>query len=218
MTAARIGAILAVLLATVALTRPLQATDGATVERDARSAELTVQAVKILDAAEAEPSKDGKIAAYNKCRELALEAVALDQSNADAHFVVFAAEGRLQLIKGAVPNPIALYKVQGRLDQVLDLDPEHAGGLTAKGGLYRQLPWALGGNLDKAEAFLKRAIEQDPNAIGARIELAATYRDMGHPERCGPLLDEAVALAEQQGKPHRIAEAHAVRDSLLAGK
>jgi tetratricopeptide (TPR) repeat protein len=187
-------------------------------DRAARCADLTRRAQSFLDAAEAEPSKERKMEAYGKSRDLALEAVALNESNADAHFIVFAAEGRLQLMKGAVPNPISLYKVQGRLDQVLELDPQHAGGLTAKGGLYRQLPRALGGDLDKAEVYLKRAIEQDPNAIGARIELAATYRDMGHPERCDALLETAIAIAEKQGKPHRIAEAEALRASLAAAR
>lgn len=209
--------IIAAALFTTALAGASFAGDTANLDRVARCAELTARAQKLLDTGEAATDKVEKLAAYKNARDLALEAVALDSSNADAHFVVFATEGRLQLMKGAVPNPISLYKVQGRLDQVLDLDPQHAGGLTAKGGLYRQLPWALGGNLEKAEAYLKRAIEQDPDAIGARIELAATYRDMGHLERCVPLLDEAIALAEQQGKPHRVAEARQVLES-LAGK
>lgn len=213
MQGARFIAVIAVICA-AATPRPLLGDDSAKFDRAERCAALTARALKLLDEGEAAPSKEEKVAAYSTGRELALEAVALDPSNADAHFVVFATEGRMELLKGAVPNPISLYKVQGRLDRVLDLDPGHPGGLAAKGGLYRQLPWALGGNLEKAEVYLKRAIEQDPGAIGARIELAATYSQMGHPERCMPLLDEAIALAEEQGKPHRKAEAEALREKL----
>ncbi len=212
------NAILAAVLAIGVGSATVRADDTvANLDRAARGAALTERAHKLLDAAEAAPTKQAKVEAYTQSRELAKEAVALDQANADAHFIVFATEGRLQLLKGTVPNPISLYKVQGRLDHVLELDPEHPGGLAAKGGLYRQLPWALGGDLAKAEDYLKRAIEQDPNAIGARIELAATYRDMGHTERCSALLDEAIALAEKQGKSHRKAEAEAVRATIVDG-
>jgi len=215
MNGTRLSAVVAVFLALLAGAPAARAEDpDARGDKTARGADLTAKALSLLDAAEAEPIKDRKIEAYKKCRDVAREAVALDETNADAHFILFATEGRLQLIKGAVPNPISLYKVQGRLDHVLELDPQHPAGLAAKGGMYRQLPWALGGDLDKAEQYLKRAIERDPNSIGARIELAATYRDMGRTDRCDALLEKAISIAQQQGKPHRIAEAEALRASL----
>lgn len=178
--------------------------------------DLVVRAQSFLDQAEAAKLKADKVTAYESARDTARQALALDGDNADAHFVVFAAEGRLELLSGAVPNPMKLYKAQGRLDHVLELNPAHSDGLAAKGGLYRQLPWALGGDLDKAETFLKRAIEENPEAIGARLELAATYLDKGQPEKCGRLIDEAVAIAEKQGKTHRVEEAEKLRAQLAS--
>ncbi len=172
---------------------------------------LAQRALDLLQVAEAAESKSEKIAAYKRCRDVAKRAVALDQSNADAHFAVFAAEGRLELLNGAVPNPVNLYRAQERLDHVLELDPGHSAGLAAKGGLYRQLPWMLGGDLEKAESFLKRAIELNPEAIGARIELAATYFDKGEREKCAPILDEARAIAEKQGKLFRLKQVARLR-------
>ncbi len=187
-------------------------------ERSSRSRadDLTADAALLLEKAEAADAKGDKVAAYEKACATAKEALALDENNADAHFVVFAAEGRLELLAGTVPNPMNLYKAQGRLDHVLELDPAHADGLAAKGGLYRQLPWALGGDLDKAETFLKRAIEENPDAIGARLELAATYLEKGQPEKCTRLIDEAVAIAEKQGKTHRLEEAAKLRAEIPA--
>lgn len=181
-----------------------------------RSADLSARAALLLEQAEAAEQTADKMAAYKQACATANDALALDESNADAHFVVFAAEGRIELLSGTVPNPMNLYKAQGRLDHVLELDPGHADGLAAKGGLYRQLPWALGGDLDKAETFLKRAIEENPDAIGARLELAATYLEKGQPEKCTRLIDEAVAIAEKQGKTHRIEEAAKLRAELAA--
>ncbi len=179
-------------------------------------AALTTRALDYLQAAEAAETKNDKIAAYQKGLDSAKKALELDDSNADAHFVVFASEGRLELLHGAIPNPLNLYKAQQRLEQVLALDPEHSDGLAAKGGLYRQLPWMLGGDLDKAESYLKRAIALNPNAIGARIELAATYLAKGEREKCKPLLDAAAALAEQEGKTYRIRQVSELRDALDA--
>jgi tetratricopeptide (TPR) repeat protein len=92
----------------------------------------------------------------------------------------------------------------------LQLDPNHSDALAAKGGLYRQLPWLLGGSLEKAEGCLTRSIEINPNAVSARTELAATYRDMGEPERGVPLLEKAIQVAEHEGKYRQLAEAQAL--------
>jgi Tfp pilus assembly protein PilF len=73
--------------------------------------------------------------------------------------------------------------------------------------MYRQLPRLLGGNLGKAERDLKRSIELDPQATGARIELARTYHEMGEDQKAVPLLEQALYWAEQLNKPRRVREA-----------
>lgn len=145
--------------------------------------------------------------AYDEGLALARRAVALDDDNADAHFAVFGNEGRLMLLDGVTPNPISLLKVNSELERALEINPDHSDALAAKGGLYRQLPWVLGGSLSLAEECLTKAIARDPDAVGARIELAATYRDMGEPDRGLPLLDKAMVIAERQGKQRQLAEA-----------
>ena len=66
---------------------------------------------------------------------------------------------------------------------------------------------ASGGSLSVAETCLTRAIALDPDAVSARIELAATYRDMGQPERGVPLLKTAASIAQRQGKERQLHEA-----------
>jgi tetratricopeptide (TPR) repeat protein len=168
---------------------------------------LARHALDCLRRAEDSTSDDVKRRSYTEGRDFARRAIAIDDANPDAHFALFATEGRLLLMDGATVNPVTLFKASRELDRALELDPNHSDSLAAKGGLYRQLPRLLGGSLDKAEDYLTRSIALNPNSVVARIELAATYRDMGHPERCRPLLETAAQIAEREGRRERFAEA-----------
>lgn len=181
---------------------------GATAAENKREAQaLATRALECLNRGEDLVDKQQKMAAYQEGLDLAKQAVALDDDNSDAHFAVFGNKGRILLLQGVGANPLSLLQVNGDLERALELNPNHADALTAKGGLYRQLPWVLGGNLNVAESCLTKAISLDPEAVSARIELAATYRAMGHPERGLPLLQKALSIAEQKGKMRQLREA-----------
>jgi tetratricopeptide (TPR) repeat protein len=169
--------------------------------------ELAQKALDCLLKGENARTRDEKYAAYSEGLALAKRAVEADDTNADAHFAVFGNNGRLMLLNGTTPNPISLFQASMELEKTLELNPNHADALAARGGLYRQLPWVLGGNLDKAEQYLTRAIELNPAAVGSRIELARTYRDKGTPERGRPLLEQAVRLAEEQDRKPELEQA-----------
>jgi tetratricopeptide (TPR) repeat protein len=171
---------------------------------------LATQALECLRRGDDGLTKQSRMAAYREGWGLAQRAVAADDRNADAHFAVFANHGRLLLEEGTVPNPFNMVEVNRELERALQLNPNHVDALISRGGLYRQLPWLLGGSLKKAEACLTRAIELDANAVGGRIELAATYRDMGQPERGVPLLEKAIEVAQQVGKFRQLNEARAL--------
>jgi len=94
-----------------------------------------------------------------------------------------------------------------RARRTLELNPNHNDALAAKGGMYRQMPWVLGGSLAKAATYLSRSVDLDPDAVSARIELAEVYRDMGQPERSVPLLEKAAQVAERVGKYRQLGEA-----------
>jgi len=152
-------------------------------------------------------STQSRLAAYREGLEYAKRAIEADETNADAHFALFANNGRIMLLEGVTPNPWNLIEANRELERALELDPNHSDALAAKGGLYRQLPRLLGGSLTKAEECLTRSIDLDPNAVGARIELAETYRDMGEPARGVPLLKKAAEVAERVGKFRQLYEA-----------
>jgi tetratricopeptide (TPR) repeat protein len=185
--------------------RPAAAAPNPEAKRQAQT--LATQALECLRRGEDTVDEQRKMADYQQGLALATQAVALDEENSDAHFAVFGNKGRILLLEGVGANPISLLQVNGDLERALELNPNHADALTAKGGLYRQLPRLLGGSLAVAENCLTKAIRIDPEAVSARIELAATYREMGHPERGVPLLQTAAAIAERQGKQRQLREA-----------
>ncbi|MFI5398170.1 MAG: tetratricopeptide repeat protein [Candidatus Binatia bacterium] len=180
--------------------------------------DLAQRSLECLHRGEDALTKEGRLTAYREGFELAKRAVQADDRNADAHFACFANGGRVMLLEGKVANPVNLWTVNRELDRVLDLNPNHVDALAARGGMYRQLPWVLGGSLEKAADYLGRAVQLDPNnAVGARIELAETYRDMGHPERSVPLLETAMQVARRMGKLRQLQEARQLLTELRTG-
>jgi tetratricopeptide (TPR) repeat protein len=177
---------------------------------------LAERSLECLHRGEDAVNKEERAAAYREGLALAKRAVEADDTNADAHFACFANGGRLMLVEGASANPFNLLTVNRELDRVLALNPNHVDGLAARGGMYRQLPWMLGGSLEKAAEYLGRAVALDPDALGSRIELAETYRDMGHPERGVPLLQQAMQVAERKGKQRQLDEARQLLSQLQA--
>lgn len=175
---------------------------------------LGKRSLEFLRRAEDSRSDELKRQAHTEGLALARRAAALDDSNPDAHFAVFAHAGRLQLLNGAAVNPVSMFKASRELERALELDPNHSDSLAAKGGIYRQLPWMMGGSLSKAEEYLKRSIALNPESVGARIELAATYRDMGQPERGLPLLETAAQIAQREGRRERLSEARQMLEEI----
>jgi hypothetical protein len=180
------------------------------------SRQLAQSALECLRRGEDLLTAESRLAAYREGLQLAQRAVAADDNNASAHFALFANNGRVMLMEGQTLNPFNLLAVNRELERALELNPDYADALAARGGLYRQLPRLLGGSLEKAEADLTRAIALDADAVGARIELAQAYRDMGHPERSVPLLNKAAQVAESKGKYRQLAEARALLRELGA--
>ncbi|MBI4516705.1 MAG: hypothetical protein HY699_12910 [Deltaproteobacteria bacterium] len=182
------------------------------------AASLAHKSLTLLNQGEDSYEPEAKARFYREGLDLARQAVAADDTNADAHFALFATMGRVMLAEGVTPNPLSLLKVNRELDRALELNPKHYDALAARGGLYRQLPMLLGGSLAKAERYLLEAIANEPNAVGARIELARTYQDMGQVEKAITPLQLAAALAEKQGKLRQLNEARALLRNLDRAK
>lgn len=170
-----------------------------------------LESLEFLRRGESAADREEKRRAFQRGVELARQAIALDDNNADAHFAMFANRGRLMELDGLVVNPFTLVEATRELDRTLEIDPNHTDALAAKGGIYRQLPWVLGGSKQKASEYLARSVELDyENACGARIELAELYRDLGQPQRSIALLQKAIEIAERDNKPDKLRRARAL--------
>lgn len=176
-------------------------------ESDARH-ELA-EAQRLLDEGEEAGDDATRRAKYESARDHAARAVAAMPKSADAHFVRFAAAGRLAQMKGIAKLAIEMVDLNKELDHVLELDPDHANALAARGGMYMRLPRLLGGDKSKGVAYLERAVALDATAIGKRLELAEAYRATGRDGDAGRVAVEARAVAVAERKPDKVANCDA---------
>jgi hypothetical protein len=114
--------------------------------------------------------------AYEKGAGAALQAIAMNERNADAHFLYAANLGSAVRLSGHDPRALLeLRTIKHHVTRAIELDPAHARALQFLGGLLAELPWVLGGREDEAERFLKQAIQVDSNYTNARLLLAKLY-------------------------------------------
>jgi tetratricopeptide (TPR) repeat protein len=118
------------------------------------------------------PTSDNKLAAYARGRDTARRAIDLAPRNPDAHLWYAANLGRWAVTRGKLRAAFLLSDLQKAIDTVLQLDPDHVGGLALAGSFYLETPGLLGGDLARAEAYERKALALDPHFTRARVELA----------------------------------------------
>jgi len=108
-------------------------------------------------------------------------ALALNEANADAHFLLAANRGQVANRKLASPSIVA--DLEQHLLRAVQLNPRHAFALHMMAILLRDTPFFLRGYLkgsrNDVERYLVTAIEADPNLARARLDLAEYYRSAG---------------------------------------
>jgi tetratricopeptide (TPR) repeat protein len=139
-----------------------------------------------------------RVEVYEAGAKAAKQAYEIDDSNADAHFFHAVNLGSAALLKSVVNVVMVVKEVRRCVLHAIELDPKHAPALQMMGGLLIELPWFLGGDEQKAQAYLERAIAADGNYTKARILVAQLYRKQGRISDATIQL-EAVLRA---GRPH----------------
>jgi len=123
-----------------------------------------------------ERSKDGKIRSFEKGKETAERAIEIAPDNPDAHFFYVANLALVGETKGLFRSLFMLPEVRRKLDQILELDPNHTYGLAMQGALYYYLPGILGGDTQISEIYIRRALFNDPHLSSAKLYLAMNLR------------------------------------------
>lgn len=174
-----------------------------------RAAALTTIRESLLCLQHGEDSDDAarKIEWYGRGKDLAERALELAPESADAHFALFANWGRMLQTDGWLKNAFHLPALQRELDRALELDPNHADALAAKGGLYLELPAFLGGDIRKAEPLLRRAVELDQESVAPRLELAECVLQQNQRDEARRLARTALRLAEKHGRERQVERA-----------
>jgi len=122
---------------------------------------------------------EDKLAGYERGRDVAKRAIELAPRSPEAHLWYAANLGRWAIAKGKLRAAFLLSTLRGEIDTVLALDPNHVGGLALAGSFYLETPGFLGGDLDRAEAYERKALALDPHFTRARVELAKVLIERG---------------------------------------
>ena len=151
------------------------------------------------DLAEYEPDKAKRAEMYRRAERFARLAVAANPDDAEAHFHLARALGRVALSQGPKDRVKYGKAVRDEALEALRLDPDHPGALHVMGMWHaevRRLPGIarffaksfLGGQIlgsarwDEAVRLLSRAVEVDPERLAHHLDLARIYRDIDQPE------------------------------------
>jgi tetratricopeptide (TPR) repeat protein len=150
-----------------------------------------------------------RLAHFERGQRLGEQAVAINQESADAHFALFCNLGELMRIDGemSLTSVMGFRRMTKELDRTLELAPDHLDALSARGTLLVRLPKLLGGDPDKGEQLLRHVIQQEPQAVNARISLAKSYCKRGRHHEAMTLASEALSLAQVQQRADFIPEA-----------
>jgi tetratricopeptide (TPR) repeat protein len=178
---------------------------------------LALQALSACDAGRISKDRSERAQHFADGEALAAKAVALDDRCAEAHFALFCNRGETMRLDGeSLRDVIGLRGLIRELDRTIELQPDYADALSAKGTFLVRLPRVLGGDIDRGEKMLRRVIELDPTAVNARIGLARVCDYRGERAESLRFATRALEVAKETGRTDRIADAQAMLAELGA--
>ncbi len=122
---------------------------------------------------------EAKLASYEKGRDVARRAIDMNPKSPEAHLWYAANLGRWAIAKGKLRAAFLLGTLKQEVQTILDLDPNHVPGLALAGSVYLEIPSVFGGDIPRAEGYLRKALSLDPHFTRARVELARCLIESG---------------------------------------
>jgi tetratricopeptide (TPR) repeat protein len=122
---------------------------------------------------------DAKLASYERGRDVAKRAIDMAPRSPDAHLWYAANLGRWAITKGKLRAAFLLSTLKQEISTILELDPNHVPGLALAGSFYLETPGLFGGDVPRAEGYLRHALSLDPHFTRARLELARCLIEEG---------------------------------------
>lgn len=190
---------------------------GSSLARAETAAELAATAMHECEQGQVAPTRDQRVAHFERGQKIGEEAVKLDEKSAPAHFAIFCNLGEMLRVDGEkITSLMGFRKMMQELDRTLELDPNHLDAMSSKGVLLMRLPSLLGGDVAAGEKMLERVVREDPGCITARITLAELYGDRGDRVDAVALAAQARELARASGRADKIDKAEAALTKLKA--
>lgn len=124
-------------------------------------------------------SREDKLAAYDRGRQVAKRVVELAPRNVEGRFWYAANTARWGQIKGIVRSLFLLPTVQEEIRILLRLDPQFTPIYALAGNVYYEVPAWLGGDVKKAEEMFRKGLELDPHFTLMRLGLGKTLLKQG---------------------------------------
>jgi len=122
----------------------------------------------------------------------------VDESNfVRAYLLLGGAKGMIAHYGGPLSKVINGTAVVPNLRKAENLQPNSAAVKFGIGSFYLLAPTIAGGDLNKAEKYLKRAIEIDPLLADAYVRIAQLYKFKGDNEQYKSYLDKALEIDPQ---------------------
>jgi tetratricopeptide (TPR) repeat protein len=115
---------------------------------------------------------EAKLASYERGRDVARRAIDMAPRSPEAHLWYAANLGRWAITKGKLRAAFVLSTLKQEIHTILEIDPNHVPGLALAGSFYLETPLVFGGDVTRAEGYLRRALSLDPHFTRARVELA----------------------------------------------
>lgn len=185
-----------------------------------------------VDLAEYEPDAARKQALFDQAERHARRAVAVNANDAEGHFAMARALGRVALTKGARDRVRYATQVRESALRSLELNPDHPGALHVLGrwnaevmrlsGITRFFAKnLLGGQVfdeaswEDARRYLERAVAVDPQRLVHHLGLAEIYLDLDEDEKAREQLMLVVnGAASEFNDPHYKREAKALLEEI----
>jgi FimV-like protein len=206
--------------------------EAAITEDSAEYEALWKAARSAVDLAEYEDDAATKQALFERAERLARRAVEVNPNDAEGHFAMARAVGRVALTKGARDRVKYGAQVRASALRALELSPEHPGALHVLGRWNAEVMRLsgftrffarnlLGGKVlgeaswDNARQHMERAVEVDPNRLVHRLGLAEIYLDLDEDEKAREQLRQVVdGPVRDYNDPHYKREAAALLEKI----
>jgi hypothetical protein len=118
--------------------------------------------------------RDAKLASFGRGRDVANQAFELEPENTEARYWRAVNLGRWVETKGMFSALAEVASLRDEMNVILRRHPDYTPAYGFLGSYYSQVPWLLGGDLNKARKMFDEGLALDPHGTGQRVGLAKT--------------------------------------------